>query len=366
METQDGDPLGRALRAHAGDAPHAEDLAGAVRRRARARRTWLTAAAAAAVGTVAIGTFAATGQLGPGRDPGPAMARGRVVPPSTLPPQTLSRDWRWESYGGVEVSVPAGWTRYGVSGAPWCVGGQHTGEIGRPGPVEAMPCPWPISPGKLGEHVWLTTVVGGPGKPRTEQLGDGWVRDRITVGHVELEVQTHRHPAVRRHILDSARLIDTVDASGCPVTHQASEPGVVRPQQGLGWDERVTGLAACRYAIQLDRSVVPGLVASVRFDEARATAILDAIRRAPEGAGPDAPGTVTADLKYGEEATVLRFGTADGVREVWVRYGGSELNGFDNGSSRHRLTREALAFMTGPLARFTGNAPTARLFPEPR
>ncbi|HEY3002221.1 MAG TPA: hypothetical protein VGJ44_07700, partial [Kribbellaceae bacterium] len=258
------------------------------------------------------------------------------------------------------------WTRYGVSGAPWCVGGQRTGEIGRPGPVPAIACTGRIPLDKLGEHVWLTTVAGGVQKPRTDQLGDGWVRDRAMVGNVEIEVQTHRQPAVRRHILDSARLIDTVDANGCPVTHLAGEPGVVRPQQGLGWDEPVTGLAACRYAIRLDRSVVPGLVASARFDEARAAAILDAIRRAPEGAGPDAPGTVTADLTYGEEVTVLRFGTAGGVREVWVRYGGSELNGFDNGSSRRRLTREALAFMTGPLAQFTGNAPTARLFPEPR
>ncbi len=178
-----------------------------------------------------------------------------------------------------------------------------------------------------------------------------------------------RRPARRtwlRHILDSARQVTGDDANGCPVTHAVSSPGLVRPRTGLDWSATVTGLSACRYEIQLDRRPVPGLVGSVSYDAAAATRIVDAIRRAPAVAGPDAPGTVAGEYRYGTEATVLRFQTAQGVREVFVRYDGSELNGFDNGTERRRLTTEAVAFMTGPLAQWSGMGPTAELFPRPR
>jgi hypothetical protein len=319
----------------------------------RAGRTWLAV------------TIAAVGCLAAGCGSDQAVSTPPVDRVAGTSPQAAP-GWRWESYGGVQVSVPVGWNHYGTADSAWCVGdrGQAAGEIGRPGPILMIKCPDRIPLGKLGEHLWLSSSTERAAR-RSEQLGDGWVRDLVIVGNVSIEVQTHGHPGVRRHILDSVREVGT-DANGCSVTHAVSEPGLVRPQDGLDWATPVTGLSACRYEIQLDKRPVPGLVASVRYDAGAAAAILAAIRRAPAGAGPDDPGSTTPEFRYGMEATVLRFDTADGVREIFVRYGGSELNGFDNGAGRRQLTIESVAFMTGPLTQFSGTAPTAQLFPRPR
>ncbi|MGB3437390.1 MAG: hypothetical protein WBA97_01450 [Actinophytocola sp.] len=70
-----------------------------------------------------------------------------------------------------------------------------------------------------------------------------------------------------------------------------------------------------------------------------------AIQSAPEGQGPDDPTSSESD---GAEIVVLRIKTADGTREVVVRYSGGARNGFDDGTTRHELTTDsARPLLTG-------------------
>jgi hypothetical protein len=267
--------------------------------------------------------------------------------------------WRWESFGGVEISVPATWS-YGISNAPWCVSGepgQPDGEVGRPGPLLHILCNDPAPLNKLGQHVWFSRNAGA--KPVVgQQLGDGWVRDVVVAGGgVSIEVQTHASPALRNTILASVRHVVT-DVNGCPATHAVNSTGWVRPTPGLDLASAVTGLSICRYDT---RTADWSLIASVGKDRAGANRVLGFIRSAPARGGPDDLNSL-ADL--GEELTVLRFQTANGVREVYVRYAGYRHNGFDTGTQVRRLTRESVSFMTGPLVVNGGPQVTLDMFPR--
>jgi hypothetical protein len=359
-----------ALRLHADDAPRARtgDLAATARRRLRRRRQAMIGTAAVAVAAVALGgTWSTLGGPTSSSNETASSAdsagEGKAVvpaPPSAAEPGGAwsAPGWRWESFGGVEVSVPATWS-YGVSDAPWCTAGNHgqpDGEVGRPGPTERIRCPDPTPVDKLGQHVWFSRTAGG--RPvRQQQLGGGWVRDMLVADGVSIEVQTHANPAVRDHILSSVRRVGT-DLNGCPATRPVDSTGWVRPTRGLDWSSAVTALSICRYDTH---TADWSLIASVSKDLSGATRLLGLIRTAPVGAGPDDPRSA-ADL--GAEVTVLRFRTAGGIREVYLRYAGYRHNGFDNGGEVRRLTRESVAFMTGPLVVYAGPMVTMDLLPR--
>jgi hypothetical protein len=357
-----------ALRLHADDAPRARtgDLAATARRRLRRRRQAVIGTAAMAVAAIALGgTWSAlSGITTASNDAATSGAAGEGKAGEPVPPSAADQGgarsvpgWRWESFGGVEISVPATWS-YGISDAPWCADnrGQPDGEVGRPGPIRHVRCPDPTPLDKLGQHVWFSRTVGVRPALR-QQLGGGWVRDVLVAGGVSIEVQTHANPAVRDRILSSVRRVGT-DLNGCPATHPVDSTGWVRPTQGLDWSFAVTALSVCRYDT---RTADWSLIASVSKDRSEATHLLDLIRTAPAGAGPDDPRSA-ADL--GGEVTVLRFRTAGGVRELYVRYAGSRHNGFDNGSEVRRLTRGSVAFMTGPLVVYAGPMVTTDLLPR--
>jgi hypothetical protein len=98
---------------------------------------------------------------------------------------------------------------------------------------------------------------------------------------------------------------------------------------------------------------VSPLLSSSRISGASAKEIVDAIRSAPEGEGPDAgPGDEASEI------IVLRINTADGAREVIMRYSGHSDNGFDDGTTRHRLTAASIRpLLTG------ANSPTQMSMP---
>jgi hypothetical protein len=306
-------------------------------------RIWLGAGAAALAVLAVLAGAAVLGR-------GPAE-------PAGAPPEAPSNGWRWESYGGVEVQVPASWT-YGITDAPWCIDGpssegrQVDGQVGRPGPVRGIGCPGLVPADKRGQHVWLGPGDGGP---VTQRLDGGWVRDVVERGGTRVDVQT-RDPAIRTRILGSIREVD-VDRNGCPSEHPIAAARMARPQPGVDWAAQVTGVSICRY----DRDTFH---ASRRLEGAAAQRVLDLIEAAPPGRGPDEPGGLPHPRHAAPGGTVLRFDTADGVRELFVRYDFGQPYGFDNGSTERLLTRESLTFMSGPLVVYAGPGVTMNLLPR--
>lgn len=358
----------RALHARAGDAPTSGDLAGRLASTARGRvhrrrnRRIGAAAAIAVVATLggvwsAIGgpeSFTASNDSASG---GSAERQPEPIAP-TAGKDSGGSGWRWESYGGVQLQVPAGWG-YGVTRAPWCSAGaarQADGEVGRPGSIGYVKCPDPVPATRRGQHVWFSRDESVRTSEGIRDLGAGWSLTVRTVGEIQIEVQTH-DPAVRDQILASIREV-TTDLNRCPVTHRISTAQPVQPSQGLPWDDSVNGVSICGYVG--DQQPGPGLTGSRRLEGAAAQQLLDAIRAAPPGGGPDDPG----QREFAGGGTVLRFDTADGVREVFVRYDSGAHNGFDNGTSERRLTRDALTFLTGPLLVTAGPRETLILMPR--
>jgi hypothetical protein len=360
-----------AFRVLADDAPRARagDLVWTARRRLRRRRQAVIGTAAVAVAAVALGgSWSAIGNFSTeSNSTASGGSAGSAAEGKTVPEPREQSDlgtgsapgWRWESFGGVEISVPATWS-YGISNAPWCVAGepgQPDGEVGRPGPLQRILCNDPVPVNKLGQHVWFSRDAGA--KPVVgRQLGDGWVLDVVVVrAGVSIAVQTHANPALRKTILASVRQVAT-DLNGCPATQPVNSTGWVRPTQGLDWSSAVTALSICRYDT---RTADWSLIASAGKDQAGANRVLESIRSAPAGGGPDDAKSLP-DL--GSELTVLRFRTAGGVREVYLRYDGYRHNGFDNGTEMRRLTRRSGAFMTGPLVIYGGPQVTVSLLPR--
>jgi sigma-70-like protein len=209
---------------------------------------------------------------------------GVISYPSTQAPQS----WRYESYAGVQVQVPATW---GWGGAPLRMdifhGKDHLGSCGS----STAAVPSSEDPSSYVSNA--TAFTGRPMKlsntcvpwgsdgtmPSTDALWfasplDGGRRD---VGSVVAETRAvgdqhitvfSAQSALRRQILGTARLVDT-DANGCPsapVVQPAPGPAGLRPgslsvcaySQDTGtavllWSSEVSGQAAQRYAGSLRR-----------------------------------------------------------------------------------------------------------------
>jgi hypothetical protein len=116
---------------------------------------------------------------------------------------------------------------------------------------------------------------------------------------------------------------------------------------GLDLAVPVSGLEACRYRL------TPGaqeLLGSQHFSENVAQQVVAAIKVLPER-NPDLPVfKCTPEAARPSEAIVLRFTTADGVREIWVQYDGCATAGFLNGRTTYGLFAAPLKlFMNGSL-----------------
>ena len=287
---------------------------------------------------------------GCGSQPGPAELE------ASTPSPTVSAEarWRWESYRGVEVQVPARWTAYGVTGRQWCARpGPAEGEVGRPGMLPAFAClPKRMPADKLRQHVWFEDAYPGGEAVAGERLGAGWVRDVVVSAGVRIEVQT-REPALRQHILGSIRRI-SVDANGCPVRHPIAKHPEYDASGGLPFGTPVTGLAVCRY--DLSGRAAAALLGSAAKPRAVAERVLAAIERLPSGPNPDLPVfRCMPEQARPDEAIVLRFATEAGVREIWVGYDGCGGSGFVNGQDHRGLYAAPLKlFATGAVQPATG------------
>lgn len=247
--------------------------------------------------------------------------------------------WRWESYGGIELQVPASWG-YGTSGSPWCA---HSDElprpvVGRPGPIPAIACADAIAPvDRRVPYAWL----GSGGRSGTEQYDHGWIEETRLVGEVQVTVLT-QDDQLRARILESARVVADVDVHGCPVQHAIAADPAHRPNPSLGGLATLgdpIDISACTYAFeQGDASPAAPLLASSRITGASAVALIDALVTAPEGIGPDDPGDCISAAALGDQALVLRVSDAAGTREAYVRYDGCEGHGVDDGVTSRMIT----------------------------
>ncbi|MBP2349741.1 hypothetical protein JOF29_000824 [Kribbella aluminosa] len=135
---------------------------------------------------------------------------------------------------------------------------------------------------------------------------------------------------------------------GCPsvpAIQRAGGPNALPAGTGLDVSTPVTGLKACRYKMS-DGTLLGQQV----FDATVAQQVVDAIKVLPER-NPALPVFKCApQTAKPAEAIVLRFDTADGVREIWVEYDGCMSPGFFTGTHTYGLYAAPLKlFMTGEV-----------------
>jgi hypothetical protein len=347
--------LVRTLRHHAEEAPSAEGLterAVAVVSRRRRRRIH---ASIAAVVVLAVGIpLAVATTIGDGNGTAPTAREAHPT-------------WRWESYRGVQVQVPPDWG-YGVLGQAWCAATPdgkprlvRAGAVGRPGAMYAIKCPSVYPPLGLREN-WLTF-------DRTDRVGvrrfdGGWVEETRRVNGVLVTVFTN-DDALRAAVLASAEPIAGTDRHGCATDHSVTaDPDGYRPDSatgGLPPAGAVESISVCRYTVAGDSA--PPLLSSSRIAGAGAKELVAAIQAAPEGEGPDVGNTGPGS--GGSEILVLRADTTDGPHEVVVRYSGQKGNGFDDGTTKHELTADAVrSLLTGTNRPQQMSMPVADLLPD--
>ena len=309
---------------------------------------------------------------------GPVEPSTRSVEPVETPStvETLPTGWRWESFGGVQVGVPADWG-WGVGGqrlSQWCISTPRDRAqpiVGRPGPVTAVGCPagdqGDPDPGTLlentGQVVSLEWTLDAPG---TTREGD---RTTVVVQGVAVAVQAEEE--LRDRIVATVHEVDGPrDVYGCPVTDPVwTDPGR-RPDPSVDITtlSGVAALSVCRYALADPAARVPGdrdpLVSSLRITGAAAQEVVSAIAAAPPGGGPDNPRDCLPDYSYGDDLMVLHVTSDAGESTVHARYSGCDHNGFDDGVTVRRLTREAMQpLLAGPnrLSSFSGRDEKRRI-----
>lgn len=295
---------------------------------------------------------------------GAADSSGETRPapePRTSPAESadgLPSGWRWESYRGVEVGVPASWDSGRSTGqvtSQWCSDRATGGGpvVARPAWQTSMLCLSPGSgpkPGTLIEDAGVF-VAFDSGKQRA----DGRQRegDRTTVTSDGVSVLVQADPELRKQIISTIRTVDSVDSNGCPIAHPISSDQALRPHPSVDVAalSGVTAVAGCKYGLGRAEKSGPSLLSSLRVEGQHAAAAIAAIAAAPTGGGPDTPSTCLPSVSYGDDAIVLRISSSDGEHEVFLRYSGCDHNGLDDGFTERTLTAEAVApFITGSNA----------------
>jgi len=321
----------------------------------------------AIVATLAAVMFSASGSLSPLAGMERVTAElVRADRQSVLPP-----GWRWESYGGVQVGVPAGWGWDDpVRLYAWCVNSQDDRPpvVARPGPIPAIHCGGDGT--SIGDTGWVV------GLAHVRGAADGIERegDRTTVRVAGVEVVVQAPVALREQIAATIHRVD-VDAFGCPTRHSISMQPSLRPTRPVDVAalRDVTAVSVCKYELRAAYNAAqpqPWLVSGLRLDGDVADRAIRQIAQAPIGGGPDNPQDCAPEGAYGDDAIVLQVRSAAGSTEVMLRYSGCVGNGFDDGVDVRRLTAAAVApFISGPNAvySFAGREDKAAvLLPSPR
>jgi hypothetical protein len=303
----------------------------------------------AIVATLAAVMFSASGSLSPVA--GMERVTAELVQADREP--FLPPGWRWESYGGVQVGVPAGWgwdapARLGA----WCLNppGDRPPAVIRPGgPIPAIGC--------HGDGMRIADTGWVVGFDRVREAADGVerARDRTTVRLAGVEVVVQAPVGLREQIAATIHRVD-VDTFGCSTRHPIGMQPSLRPPGPVDVAalRGVTTVSVCKYELR-DPSWAaqpqPWLVSGLRLDGDVADRAIRQIAQAPIGGGPDNPQDCAPDVASGNDVIVLLVHSAAGPSEILLRYAGCVGNGFDDGITVRRLTAAAVApFIAGPNA----------------
>ncbi|TWD81607.1 hypothetical protein FB561_2723 [Kribbella amoyensis] len=330
----------RSLADHAADAPADTTLLGDVHRRLRRRRFARTAGAVvvacAAVATAITGVHGLTESSPP---------ESNVV--ATRP------GWHWESYANVQLQVPDSWKGQDYSHLWNCPESKTDGPIvGRPtlGPVVAMACvprAGAVPAAEVGvppvadrvSHVFFDSDA----RPGAYARGSGWVEETRVIGGTAVSVFTD-DDALRRTILDSARVITGTDVNGCQPTSRFASDRAARPSTGRGLDAvgDVRSIAVCAY-LASPLQGRPPLLASATLTGATAYEVGAALKATTTGRPPVLTTGQACQIVGQEEILVLVVTGTAAEEQVVVRYQGcSGDDGFDDGTDLRPLTKPGL------------------------
>lgn len=348
-ETAEEQALRTALARHASDVDWSPVLLPAPDRmpsRTRRGRPWVPIAVAAAVIAVVGGPVALSRQWAP-------EPNRRPIPTASDPTtEPAPAGWRWESYGGVQLLLPATWAWQDVD--PWCVRADPSlPRVVRPGGASAVGCAEFAPVGQRGPEVRL-----GPRDPKlaagTRDVDHGWKQTSV-IRYGVMITAFDNDPARVRRILGSVRQVRTIDAHGCPITTPAVLDPAWRPHGAplAAIDPAaVTSVIVCSFSLPYTSGPatgLPPLLASSRHTGAAATALVRALVAAPAGAGPDTPGQCSADTTLGSDLALVTVNTPERQSQVVVRYSGCTGHRMDDGHLTRRLTGPALTrVLAGP------------------
>lgn len=261
--------------------------------------------------------------------------------------------WRWESYGGVEVRVPAdwGWGNGNQRLSQWCV----RSDDGVPPPIVARPGYQTLAGCSAMTKPAPETLVAATGlvvafSRTAEGDGERHEGDQTQVRRNGVLVTVNAPEGLRERIAGTVRAVD-VDSFGCPSSHRVSDRPALRPALVPVTSLRqVSSVSVCKFGITSRPEGRPErLLSAARLEGAAAERAVRGIVAAPVGGGPDDPGACLAEYAYGDQIIVLLVRSAAGVTELVVRYAGCDHNGFDDGVSVRSLTPAATApFLAGP------------------
>jgi DNA-directed RNA polymerase specialized sigma24 family protein len=328
--------VSRVLQEYGETAPRA--LAPAERARAcarRRRRHRLAAAGAAAALVLPVGWALATGDGTPTR--GPRVALGSVLSAAAL------GGWRWESWGGVQVQVPADWGRVDLT--QWCVStGPGGTAIDRP-QLRGTHAPCSLHANGRPTHnggLLVRRADDGPRLSRAEVAPNAYARSR-TVGGVTLTV-VDVDPAVGSTILASAEVVGPRDVNGCRPRRDSVRSALSAnrpPDEAIPRAGSLVAVSVCRYG--LTGWPRPTLLSSRLLSGRPADRVVAALDAAPAEPRSSAPGDCRVPA---QEFAVLELwaGYSTGrPSSVVVNDDGCRGHGIDEGASLRGLTPPGLA-----------------------
>jgi len=261
--------------------------------------------------------------------------------------------WRWEMWQNVQLQVPDSWDRSHDITQFCLIQDQTRAFVSRPqvahtlvgcgksdfqaptlGPVLAF-----LDPAQKPE---LGTRTHPNGTVTIERIGQATV----------MVVAKDDKP--RHRILDSAEIVRGTNAAGCPTATDVPPIGDASPTgPPVASLDHVDTVSVCRY-YDNDTSY------SYTVTDAKATGILNALRKAPKGHGPDRPGICSAGLPE-REAGLYRLWSNNVASDVWVHWDICRGHGIDDGITQRVVTAETLAPLIGVA--WTGRVP-ADVFPR--
>ncbi|GAB3270443.1 hypothetical protein [Kineosporia babensis] len=283
--------------------------------------------------------------------------------------QEVPDDWRWETYGRVQLAVPGEWG-YGTTERQWCTRSKKEKPfVGRPGALTMVGCSGTggtegqaedFSLSKGGQFVWFGVSDRNRTSASEQEQLTSWVTtgDRITFEMAGERVAIQAPQALREQILDTVRLTEN-DQNGCPIEAPFAGDPDWRPS-GPAVTElgKVKSVSACRYG-------GAQLGSSIKVKGKKAARAIKAIAEAPKGGGPKTPAAncmQPEDLVAMDQIVLLV--EADKQGTIGLRWDGCLHRGLDDGTAVRQLTRPAVRpFVTGPnrISAWTGGARLARI-----